>query len=377
MKTRSSKRLVVIGGGAAGHKIAYTMQSTMDVTLVDPKTYFEVPMAMPRLLVEPESLPAQFPFADFLHDVRLVQGYATAIHDRSVEVAAIDGTRKTIDFDFAVIATGSSYLDPLIKPIQGTQTERKAEIAEAHRKFASVEKVVIVGGGPVGVEIAAEFVETLPEVKVVILDMAKTLLEGAPSKFGGWAKHFLQSHDVDIMLGERVISPDVGCQPTDGVVVTSAGRQIEADAIIWATGVKIATDFVGKSWPSAVELDGRLKTDRFLRLIGHSNIFIAGDVTNLPERRLGLIAGLHAATISKNLKVLAYAKDPATVPLTPYKVQPPGKGKGSLMIVTLGRRGGLTSMPFGQFRASFLARAIKSKDMLVGPLRRAVGLPFP
>jgi hypothetical protein len=44
-----------------------------------------------------------------------------------------------------------------------------------------------------------------------------------------------------------------------------------------------------------------------------------------------------------------------------------------MMIVTLGRKDGLTSLPFGQFRTSFMARTIKSRDMLVGMSRKAVG----
>jgi NADH dehydrogenase FAD-containing subunit len=53
------KKLVVVGGGSAGHKIAYLLQDALDVTLVDPKNYLEVPMALPRLLVEPNGLAAQ------------------------------------------------------------------------------------------------------------------------------------------------------------------------------------------------------------------------------------------------------------------------------------------------------------------------------
>jgi apoptosis-inducing factor 2 len=84
MDSSSARRLVIIGGGMAGHLIAHAMQSSMKVTLIDPKTYVEVPMAVPRLLVEPEALPARIPYADFLPNVRLVRGQATAIADSSV-----------------------------------------------------------------------------------------------------------------------------------------------------------------------------------------------------------------------------------------------------------------------------------------------------
>ena len=50
---------------------------------------------------------------------------------------------------------------------------------------------------------------------------------------------------------------------------------------------------------------------------------------------------------------------------------------GKLIVITLGRKDGLTSLPFGQFRASFLARNIKTRDMLVGMSMKALGIPAP
>jgi NADH dehydrogenase FAD-containing subunit len=365
------KQLAVIGGGMAGHLIAHALRTTMKVTLIDPKTYVEVPMAVPRLLVEPDALPARIPYTDFLQDVRLVAGRATAIDERSVAVMSADGTTQTVPFDYAVIATGSRYVDPLIKAAATTEAERQAEIAAAHQRYRKARRVVIVGGGAVGVEIAAEFAETFPHVRVSLIEMGRTLLADAPSKFGGWAWEFLDRKGAEIILNDRVVEPAIGQQPVGGVVTTASGRRIQAEAIVWAAGVKIATEFVAQTWPALVEADGRLKTDTTLRLQGHPNIFVAGDVTNLPERRLAIVAGLHAPAVIKSLKALAISKDAA---LAPYKPALPGKGMGAMMIVSFGRTGGLSSLPFGQFRANFLARSIKSKDMFVGQVRKGVGL---
>jgi NADH dehydrogenase FAD-containing subunit len=70
----SKKSVLVIGGGAAGHQIAYQLRDLADVTLVDPKTYWEVPMAVPRLLVEPDSLAARMRYDSFLGAANHVQG---------------------------------------------------------------------------------------------------------------------------------------------------------------------------------------------------------------------------------------------------------------------------------------------------------------
>ena len=369
----TKQTILVIGGGAAGHQIAYQLRNDAAVTLVDPKTYWEVPMAVPRLLVEPEAVAARMRYDSFLGEARHLQGKVTRLFDGGAEVTANDGTTQTIACDYAVIASGSVYMDPLIKAQAITESDRAAEIAAMNARLRGARAVVVAGGGPVGVETAAELRETFPSVRVTLVHGGKQLLDRAPHKFPGWAEKALRLAGVAIVLGDFVVDPAPGAQPKDGKIRTKLGRVIDADAIVWAGGVKPVTEFVTQSWPAAVQQDGQLKVDPYLRLEGHPTVFVAGDITNLPEARLAIICGLHAKSVVSNLKALVAAADPAAVKLKPYKPAPPGKGMSKMMIVTLGRKDGLTSLPFGQFRAAFLARKIKARDMLVGTSRKAVG----
>jgi NADH dehydrogenase FAD-containing subunit len=354
----NKKTILVIGGGAAGHQIAYQLRDDADVTLVDPKTYWEVPMAVPRLLVEPNALAARMRYDSFLGKARHIQGKVSSLADGRAQITLNDGSELRVQWDYAVIASGSVYMDPLIKAMNA--------------KLRAARAVVIAGGGPVGVETAAELRETFPKVAVTLVHGGTRLLDRAPSKFPGWAEKALRARGVALVLGDMVQDPAPGAQPTDGHARTTGGRTLDADVVIWAGGVTPVTDFVAGSWPAAVQPDGRLKVDTYLRLEGHPNVFVAGDVTNLPEARLAIIGGLHAKSVAANLKAIVTADKPASAKLKPYKPAPPGKGMGKLMVVTLGRTDGLTSLPFGQFRASFLARKIKSRDMLVGMSRKAV-----
>lgn len=367
------KKLVVIGGGSAGHKIAYLLQDTLDVTLVDPKTYFEVPMALPRLLVEPNALPAQMRYQHFLPGVRHVQGKAVSIAARSVVVDTGAGS-VTIPFDFAVVATGSRYVDPLIKAEVAGEGARRAQIVVAHQRLKTARSVVVAGGGPVGVEIAAELCESFPRLSVTLMHGAGQLLERAPSKFGDWALGRLIAMGARVLLDDPVTQPAIGTQPVDGKVRTKGGKLLDADLVIWAAGARPNTGFVAASWPELVQDDGLLLTDDYLRLQGFANIFVAGDVTNLPEGRLAITASFHVPAIVANIKAMLAAPSADAARLKPYAPRLPGKGMGKMMIVTLGRGGGLTSLPFGQFRADFIARKIKSENMFVHQYRKDVGM---
>ncbi len=117
------------------------MQHAADVTLVDPKDYLEVPMAVPRLMVAPGSLPALIAYREFLPKAELVQGRLKEVREGSIIVAtsAQPGTRE-VPYDYLVLATGSNYEGDLVKPVSGNVGERL-------QHFRSVRKH-LEGAGP-------------------------------------------------------------------------------------------------------------------------------------------------------------------------------------------------------------------------------------
>src|SRR5436305_10812667 len=108
---RMRRGVVMAGGGLAGHRIAFALQHEADVTLIDPKDFFEVPMAVPRMLVEPgRARDAVIPFAEFLPRVRLLHG-----RYRSFRPGVAMTDAGEVPFDYLVIATGAAYSGDLIK----------------------------------------------------------------------------------------------------------------------------------------------------------------------------------------------------------------------------------------------------------------------
>ena len=189
----AKQRIVVVGGGAAGHKIAYAMQNAADVILVDPKDYLEVPMAVPRLMVAPGSLPALIPYREFLPKAELVQGWLKEVRASSIVVAtsAQPATRE-IPYDYLVLATGSNYEGDLVKPVSGNIGQRLQHFRSVRKHLEGAGRVLIVGGGAVGIELAGEITETFPGKRVTVVEAGPRILPLTSEKPRRWAAEFLR-----------------------------------------------------------------------------------------------------------------------------------------------------------------------------------------
>ena len=97
-------------------------------------------------------------------------------------------------------------------------------------------------------------------------------------------------------------------------------------------------------------------------------------MTNLPEGRFVVTVSFHVRSIVANLKAMLASGSAIKAKLKPYAPKVLGQGLGKLSVATLGRRDGLTSLPFGQFRMTFIARKMKSETMFVAEYRQMVGI---
>jgi NADH dehydrogenase FAD-containing subunit len=321
------------------------LQHEAHVTLIDPKDYFEIPMAVPRLLVEPARVDeALLPYAQFLPRVEHVRSRVAAVQAGFVQTS--DGGR--IPYDALVLATGSSYPTDMLKATDGLLDPRRAHFRQLAERIRQASRIAIVGGGPVGVEIAGEILQDLPGKSVNLYQKGKRLL---PTLTPGPARFALRH------LRQRGASVDIGSGATEEQLAA-------ADLVLWCAGYAIQTDYL-RDYPGHV-LDpaGRVLVDSHLRMAGTENVYVAGDITALPEPKLGIWAGKHVAVIVENLR-----RGPGD--LRTYK---PATGN-RMMLVTLGRRHGVGHAPFGDFTNAWLARKFKATDMFIGRYRKAVGLP--
>ncbi|MCD7447206.1 hypothetical protein HAX54_026325 [Datura stramonium] len=347
------KRVVVIGGGVAGSLIAKSLQDEANVSLIDMKEYFEMPWAALRSMCDPSfAKRAIFSHSEYLPRANVITSAAADITD--TEVVTIKGDR--VPYDFAVIATGHSDNGAY------TKDEKLTEFQTDHEKIKSANSILIIGGGQTGVELAAEIAVDYPDKKLTIVHRGSMLLEFIGERASNKVVHWLKSRNVEIILGQSV---DVNTAK-DGVYKTSGGETIDAECHFICIGKPIGSAWLKETaLKGSLDIHGRLMVDSSLKVKGHNNIFGIGDITDIPELKLGYLAQRHAVIAAKNIRLLM--KNENDNNLNVYKPALP------LSLIALGKREAVAQF----YCLSCIGRLpgmIKSGDLFVGKTRRQLGL---
>ena len=319
------KHIVIMGGGFVGSTVAQSLESTCTVTLIDSKNYFEFTPGILRTLVEPEHRKnIQVLHASYLKKTRIMKGEVTRVTPHAVFV-----NKKKISFDYLVIATGSSYTTP-IKAQNIVLSTRVEILRKYYAKLEQSKSVLIIGGGLVGVELAAEILCAYPEKQVTIAHAKPTLLERMPLPARMYAQTWLQKRGAVLFLDERVVSS------RKKSFVTNTGRIIAADLAFQCTGIVPNTVFMKKEFQDLLNEKNQVCVTNTLQLEGFTHIFAGGDVTNIPEEKTAQNAAYHAQIISKNIIALEQHQQ-----LTSYVPA------SRIMILSLGKYAGILS--YGEF----------------------------
>ncbi|WP_405625332.1 FAD-dependent oxidoreductase [Streptomyces sp. NBC_00016] len=359
--------IVVIGGGYAGVRLAKRLDATARVTLVDRKEVFFHRIASLRAGVRPEwSVTPFIPYDRLLRDGRIVVGKAVRVDTDERQVVLATGER--LPYDVVVIATGADYPEPA--RFTGTTTEETIKSFAGHqRKIAAAEHVLVVGGGPSGVELSAEIRLARPDARVTLAHAGAALLNSAGSRRAGRrALAWLESHDVEVRL-DSFMSPGNDF----GTYRDARGNIIDADLSFWATGTTPNTLWLRLAghgdWLNAA---GHIKVDRRLRVAGRPDVFAVGDVNDATELKITPAALAQADLAAHNIRV--HLRSSGRHRKEPRLYRPVQR---TPLIVPFGPADGLTVLPVpgGESavlggRASVLAKA---KTLMTPYMRRQLG----
>jgi NADH dehydrogenase FAD-containing subunit len=204
----SPKNVVVLGGSFAGTSLAKRLTETLPtgyrVVLVEKNSHFNYLFNFPRYSVlEGHEHKAFVPYAGLAKDApkgifELVQDLATNISDSEVELKS--GER--IKFEYLAIATGTRQ-NP---PAQVKSTEKKdgcAELRDMQAQIKSAKNIALVGGGPVGVQLAGDIKTFYEDKRVVLIHSRDQLLPNFGKRLHDYVVDKLVGIGVTVMLGER------------------------------------------------------------------------------------------------------------------------------------------------------------------------------
>jgi NADH dehydrogenase FAD-containing subunit len=233
------RNIVIVGASFAGYQAARLLAPSLPsdgkyrIVVIEPNSHFNFTWVLPRFcVVSDHEHKAFIPYTPYLTavappgGVRWVKDRVTAVNRTSVRLR--DSEEET-PYDFLVLATGSG--DGEVLPSR-VGSEKKVEGIEllrgVQRRIRDAEKIVVVGGGAAGVELATDAKAVYPEKHVVLVHSRDAVMHRFGPELQEAALKGLTDLGVEVILGERV----VGDSGEKGIVSLSSGRTVECDYLV-------------------------------------------------------------------------------------------------------------------------------------------------
>jgi len=356
--------VAVIGGGYAGVNVAKALDDVADVVLVEPKDAFVHNVAALRALVTPSWLPRIYlPYAGLLSHGRVLRDRAAKVDAGRVELASGD----VIQADYIVLATGSGYPFPAKSDLDSTAAAHEKVLA-THAALAAADRVLLLGAGPVGVELAGEISAIWPAKRITLIDQAGDVL-GARFRpeLKAEIRRQLGQLGIRLLLGSPLAADPPGEPGELGTctVRTEAGAEVTADIWFRCYGVWPVSDYLAGSLAAARQPDGFVAVTPYLQVAGQDRVFALGDVAAADHKMAGA-ASRQAAIVAGNIRALITGAGE----LSRYDPPPPG------IVVPIGPDGG-AGQRGGQdeLLPAAVVADLKGRDMMVDRYIALLGVP--
>jgi NADH:ubiquinone reductase (H+-translocating) len=365
--------VVIIGAGFGGLELAKRIAKyDLQVVLIDRNNfhqfqplYYQVATAG----LEPSSI--AFPLRKMFQSKK-------NIFIRVTEVQSVDYQEKKINtelgycwYDYLVVAIGADtnyygnqkiaqFAIPMKTVSEALylrnsifEDYEKALTSNNNDEQQSYTDIVIVGGGPTGVELAGALAEMkkyiLPKdyhelnsrtVDIYLIQSSDVLLKGMSDKAAFAAEGFLTKLGVIIKKNTRVTD-------YDGEIVTmNDGTTISSKKVIWAAGIRGNT--LAGLPEGVVMKDGRIMCDNFNKINGLDNVFAIGDIAYMEENtykghpQVAQVAIQQAKQLALNFRNIL-----TNDPLEPFHYRDLGS------MATIGRNHAVVDLPFIKFQGFF------------------------
>lgn len=371
LPAKEGKRLVIVGAGFAGLKLAQSLtQKYFQVILIDKNNYHQFQPLFYQVAtsgLEPSSI--AFP-------IRRVFNKSKHVHFRVAQVENIDWKKHvletdqgSINYDYLVLSAGAttnffgnknleehaipmkSLSEALFLRNRILDNYEKALNTGNSEEQEALMNIVIAGGGPTGVELAGAIAEmrafVLPK-DYPSLDFSKmqiTLLEGSPRLLNGMldfagenALNYLNKLKVNVALNTLV-------EDFDGHTVhIKDSKNVISKTLIWAAGIK--ANFIAGFEQENTGKGGRIMVNSFSQTLFAENVFVLGDQAIMEtvenpngDPQVAQVAIQQAENLTKNLSRLQESKE-----LKPFVYN----DRGSM--ATIGRNLAVCDLPFAKLK---------------------------
>ncbi|MEO9872331.1 NAD(P)/FAD-dependent oxidoreductase [Ekhidna sp.] len=367
-------RIIIVGGGFGGLNLAKELRKTeAQVVLLDKNNFHTFQPLLYQVAtagLEPDSIAR--PLRKSLegspnHFFRMVK--VTGISSERNEVVTSIGN---LSYDYLILANGSvtNYFNkkdfrPKVLPLKRIvhaldarshilQNFEQAVMTKDQNELEKMMNIVVVGGGPTGVEVSGALAELkrfiLPkdypdldfsQMNIHLIEGSARLLNGMSDFAGKEALNYMKKMGIDVQLSTFV-------EDYDGDTVTLNSGKIETATVVWSAGVR--GNVVEGLEESSVERS-RILVDEFSRVKGTENVFAIGDVAMMQSEEfpnghpmVAPVAMQQGRHLAKNLKKILKKEETEG-----FKYL----DKGSM--ATIGKNKAVVDMPNGMHFKGFFA----------------------
>ncbi len=363
----TKKRVVIVGNGFAGLKVMRNIGCDgFQVVMIDKNNYHQFQPLLYQVAtsgLEPSAI--SFPIRKILQN-------EDDVHFRIAELIEIISDKKEIltsvgslKYDYLILSIGANTnffgqqnieryalsmktaSDAIL--IRNTILENlESALLETDQAIINeFMNIVLVGGGPTGVELAGAFAEMkkfifpkdypeldLSKMRIVIYEASPNLLSGMSGQASKTVLKYLNRLGVEVKLNTQVLDYD------GSTLNATDGESLSSRTVVWAAGVK--ANAVKGFTPKTFGRGARIRVDGYNQVIGYKNIYALGDVcimetANYPNGhpQVAQVAIQQATRLVNNLHRLKSKKSPKEFKYT---------DKGSM--ATIGRNLAVADLPF-------------------------------
>ncbi|KAG2193861.1 hypothetical protein INT47_010006 [Mucor saturninus] len=380
----SVKNIVIVGGGFAGTQLATALEKILTkvndkefrIILVEKKTHFYHAIGGLRSAVTDWDNKIMIPYTNLFNNESnlVIQASAIELNKKSITLDRnVPDFGTTLQFDYLILATGTRYP----APAKATALDYDATVEHLvtlRAEIKAAKSIVIVGGGPVGIELAGEIRDVYADTKITVVHNEDSLLNASTPKLRKKCEILLEKGNVNLILSDSVILPTAAnsyYHPQDKVVETKSGKSLtDIDLVLLAFGNRPETDWLKNSGLLAENGYVKVKPTFQVDVKGRENIYVLGDAANFNETKMAYRVGGHVTILISNLfDVLVRKKEPTNV----YKKAP------DAMFITFGKDKGVGLLPIlgGIVVGNWVVSKLKSTTLFTANSWRTLKLTEP